>query len=153
MNISLLPLPAAETGAGFDHVVARFRELEAGVESLHGCCDLGEDAGVIEELLLRAGAGELAGLATFGGAVLGDDRAGTACTLLSVDEVARVNELLAAVGIEGATDRMADVLAETVRGGIPYGYADDLAERVTELSGLFESAARGGFCVVYLHEG
>lgn len=153
MNVSLLPLSTAETGAGLDRAVARLRELESGVASPHGYCDLGEDAGVVEELLLRAGAGELASLAAFGGALLGDDDAGTACTLLSVDEVARVDGFFTAVGIDHVTDRIAEVLTATVRGGVPSGYADDVAERVGELRGLFESAGRDGLCVVYVHEG
>ncbi|MFJ6387682.1 hypothetical protein ACIQJT_08785 [Streptomyces sp. NPDC091972] len=146
-------MPTTETGAGFDQVVARFRAPEAGDASPWGSCDLGEEAGVVEELLLRADAGELAGLAAYGGTVLGDDRAGTVCTLLSADEVVRVHEFLAAVGTAGVTDRMADVLDATVRGGVPYGYADDLTELVDELTALFASAARNGLCVVHLHEG
>ncbi|WP_424885223.1 hypothetical protein [Streptomyces sp. SAI-126] len=153
MNVSLLPLPTAETGAGLDRAVARLRELESGVASPHGYCDLGEDAGVVEELLLRAGAGELASLAAFGGALLGDDGAGTACTLLSVDEVVRVHGFLTAAGTEALTARIVDVLSATVRGEVSYGYAEDLAEMVGELNGLFESAARDGLCAVYLYEG
>lgn len=152
MNVALLSLSPAETDAGFDHVVARFHALESGDESPHGFCDLGKEAAVVEELLLRAGAGELASLAAFGGAVLGDDGVGTACTLLSVDEVTRVHAFLTAVGT-GLTAHLADVLSATVRGEVPDGYADDLTELVGELHGLFESAARDGFCVVHLYEG
>ena len=152
MKVSLLSLPPAETSAGFDHVVARFHEAESGAESPYGFCDLGKETGVVEELLLRAGAGELAGLATFGGTVLGDDGVGTACTVLSVDEVRQVHGFLTAAGT-GLTAHIADVLAATVRGEVPYGYADDLTELVRELEDLFESAARDGFCVVYLYEG
>ncbi|MFD5407661.1 hypothetical protein [Streptomyces griseorubiginosus] len=152
MNVSLLPLPPAEAGAGFDQVVARFPARESDVESPFAFCDLGKEAAVVEELLLRAGAGELAGLAACGGAVLGDDGAGTACTLLSVDEVTRVHAFLTTTGT-GLTVHLTDVLSSTVRGDVPYGYADDLTELVGELRGLFEAAARDGFCVVYLHEG
>ncbi|WP_330266582.1 hypothetical protein [Streptomyces griseorubiginosus] len=152
--MSLFPLAAAETVAGFDHVVARLRELEAGAASPYGHCDLGEEAGVVEELLLRAGAGELASLAAFGGDVLGDDGVGTVCTLLSVDEVVRGHGFLAAVGIEALTGGIADVLAATIAGGrVPHGYADEVAELVGELTRLFETAARDGLCLVYLFEG
>ncbi|MFC8364782.1 hypothetical protein ACFUIY_33520 [Streptomyces griseorubiginosus] len=152
MNVSLLPLPPAETRADFDQVLARFPVGESGVDFPIAFCDLGEEAAVVEELLLRAGAGELASLAAFGGAVLGDDGVGTACTLLSVDEVTRVHAFLTTTGT-GLTAHLADVLSATVRGDVPYGYADDLIELVGELRGLFESAARDGFCVVHLHEG
>ncbi|MFF7290179.1 RNA-binding protein [Streptomyces griseorubiginosus] len=152
MNVSLLSLPPAEIRAGFDQVLARFAVGESDVESPFAFCDLGKEAAVVEELLLRAGAGELAGLAAFGGAVLGDDGAGTACTLLSVDEVTRVHAFLTTTGT-GLTAHLADVLSATVRGDAPYGYADDLIELLGELRGLFESAARDGFCVVHLYEG
>ena len=151
MNVSLLSLPPAEIRAGFDKVLARFAVGESDVESPFAFCDLGKEAAVVEELLLRAGAGELAGLAAFGGAVLGDDGAGTACTLLSVDEVTRVHAFLTTTGT-GLTAHLTDVLSATVRGDVPYGYADDLIELLGELRGLFESAARDGLCVVHLYE-
>ncbi|WP_430379438.1 hypothetical protein [Streptomyces sp. B1-3] len=151
MNVSLLSLPPAETRAGFDKVLARFAVGESDVESPFSFCDLGKEAAVVEELLLRAGAGELAGLAAFGGAVLGDDGAGTACTLLSVDEVTRVHAFLTTTGT-GLTAHLTDVLSATVRGDVPYGYADDLIELLGEWRGLFESAARDGLCVVHLYE-
>ncbi len=152
MNISLLSLPPAETRAGFDQVLACFSARESGNRSPFAFCDLGEEAAVVEELLLRAGAGELAGLAAFGGAVLGDDGVGTACTLLSVEEVTRLHAFLTTTGTS-LTAHLADVLSVTVRGDVPYGYADDLIELVGELHGLFETAARDGFCVVHLYEG
>ncbi|MFC8434708.1 hypothetical protein [Streptomyces sp. NPDC057253] len=71
-----MSLPPSEASTGFDHVVARFHAAESGAECRYGFCDLGKETGVVEELLLRAGAGEFAGLGTSSGPVLGDDGVG-----------------------------------------------------------------------------
>ncbi|MEU0002924.1 hypothetical protein ABZ079_01100 [Streptomyces sp. NPDC006314] len=152
MNMSLFPLPQAEIQAGFDRVVARCRELAA-----HGpaeaYCDLGEEGGVLKELLLRAGVVEITELALFGGALLGDDGAGTICAFLSAGEVQRVDGVLSGIRVDEVMSVAPDVLAGIVVGGIPEGYAEDLGTTLTEVCALYGRAARAGLCMAHLHEG
>jgi hypothetical protein len=153
LNLSLFPLSAVEIDFGFEGVVARFRALESEDESAGQFCDLGEEGEAVENLLLGAGAGDLAGLAVSGGDVLGDDRAGTLCTHLSVEDVRRVSAFLAGVSVESVMARAPEFLSGVIRGMVPQGYLEDLAEYVIELRDIFRRADREGLCMVHIYEG
>ncbi|WP_146238408.1 hypothetical protein [Streptomyces sp. Act143] len=152
MNVSVFPVAATDIDSGFDHVISQFRSLESEGDAGEWC-DLGEDAGVVEELLIQAGGGEIARLAVAGGSILGDDNFGTVCSVLLVDEVARVSGFFAEVDLDGVMGRAPEVLAGILRGGIPVGYLDDLAESVAELRQIFGLAQREGLCVAHIYEG
>ncbi|MGW7262438.1 hypothetical protein [Streptomyces sp. NPDC054842] len=151
MNVSLFPLPAREVDSGFAHVMSRYYALES--EEAAELCDLGEDSGVVEQLLVRAGAGDEVLAAVSGENVLGDDGAGTVCTFLPTEEVARIARFFSTVSVHEVMQSAPEVLSGILRGGIPAGYLDDLRETLDGLWKLYVLADREGLCVAQVYEG
>ncbi|WP_405535651.1 YfbM family protein [Streptomyces sp. NBC_00075] len=151
MNVSLFPLSTEEVLSGFDWVISRFQDLESDASEV--ICDLGEDGGVVESFFARIGASDVAALAVSGGALLGDDDFGTACTFLTAGQVKEVNEFLSSISVREVMGVAPDVLNGVIRGGIPDGYLDDLETSLIDFWKVYELAARGDMCVAQICEG
>jgi hypothetical protein len=151
MNVSLFPLPPWEIDEGFEHVLSRHHALESADAA--GLCDLGEDSGVVEQLLLRAGAADEVLAAVSGEKVLGDDGEGTVCTFLKVEEVARIARFFSSVSVDEVMVSAPEVLSGILRGGIPTGCLDDLRGTLDDLWKLYGLADRKGLCVAQVYEG
>jgi hypothetical protein len=85
--------------------------------------------------------------------VLGDDGAGTVCTFVPVEEVARIARFLSSVSVHEVMQSAPEVLSGILRGGIPAGYLDDLRESLDDLWKLYGLAGREGLCVAQVYEG
>ncbi|MDX3614170.1 MULTISPECIES: hypothetical protein [Streptomyces] len=151
MNISLFPVSAMDVSSGFERVINHFHLMES--DPAVDLCDLGEDGDIIEQLLLRAKAGEIAELAVSGGTVLGDDEVGTVCMFLSGVEVELVAQFFSSVSSEEVMRGAPDVLSSVIRGAIPEGYMDGLRKSLADLWHVYDIAARQGLCVAQVYEG
>jgi hypothetical protein len=151
VNLSLFPVSAMEISSGFERVINLFQILESSPSA--DFCDLGEDGDVVERLLLRVNAGDIAELAVSGGTVLGDDEVGTVCMFLSEVEVDMVARFLASTSVEEVMQAAPDVLSGIIRGEIPEGYMADLRQCIQELWTVYALAARKGLCVAQVYEG
>ncbi|MEV5435736.1 DUF1877 family protein [Streptomyces sp. NPDC052682] len=155
MNMSLFPLSQAEIDAGFDRVLSLFHAAEDaddhGFEDAY--CDLGEEGDILRQLLLRAGAGDLAEPAVSGGTLLGDDGAGTVCTVLLAGDVARVDGFLSGIRVDDVMRTAPEVLSGIIRGPVPDGYLEDLSEYLADLRDVYGRAARAGLCMAFVYEG
>ncbi|WP_190091852.1 DUF1877 family protein [Streptomyces melanogenes] len=143
--MAAFPVAPGDVQSGFQFVLTKFGSVEEAdlerSEDEWEVCDLGEEWDIIRQVfLLAGGADDISDMAVEGDYVLGDDGAGTVCTILDYVDVLRVRDFLGSVSHESFLTHAVTVASRLFSGEIPEGYLSDLDARISSLCVVYDRA-------------